>query len=245
MEDMCHIGGFTNKLYMYFNICMVSLREMSRATSIVMFVFALLVGASFGWWGHSVLPSSYTQTPKIEVSQTASSTEEGRFYAESFMPLSFIYPKRQNAIWLEGNSSSFSYSAEGIPTDAKGLIFSSKPTILPRLEVRTDGATTTDFALMSYIDAKYPSSAYGAEEYRTALTPFESSDHQFSGYFVKYEVDGMAGYLGEALVFKLNKGCNSPNPSDCAYFIFIVDNISGMYTPSEFQKIANSIVRVP
>lgn len=204
---------------------------------IVGLVIAFAIGAYVGW--------EYKQAPS-ELTSSAAVPTTGRFYAESFTPFSFVYPKRLNAIW-EGTNSSFYYSVAGIPTDAKGLVLSFKPTTLPSLKVSVDidGATTTDFALMKYIDTKYPSSAYGKVEYRTSLTPYESTDHQFSGYFVNYEVDGMAGHSGEALVLKLNKGCNSPNPSDCSYMTYTIDNVSGMYTPSDFQKIADSITRVP
>lgn len=201
-----------------------------------MLAIALLAGVCFGWWGNSYLSSPKTVDP--------TTTSVGKFYAQDFTPFSFNYPKRPNAIWLAAESS-YDYSAAGIPTDANGLVLSSKPTVTPNLEVRLEMATSTNFILKTYIDAKYPSSAYGAIQYRTGLVPFESADHEFSGYFIKYEVDGMAGHSGEVLIFTLHKGCNSATPTDCSYVAYAIDNVADMYTESEFQKMTESVVRVP
>ncbi|HQT83192.1 MAG TPA: hypothetical protein PLW99_03525, partial [Candidatus Paceibacterota bacterium] len=134
-------------------------RPMSRALLfIVGLVIASSIGAYAGW--------KYSQAPR-ELASSAVVPATGRFYAESFTPFSFVYPKRPNAIWL-GTERSYYYSVAGVPTDANGLVLSFKPTTLPSLEVRVDGATTTDFSLIKYIDTKYPSSAYGKVEYRTS-----------------------------------------------------------------------------
>jgi len=208
------------------------LMGMNRAIVTVL-VLGLVTGACLGWWVHSV---TILQSSNIAALQTEG---EGKFYAQSSMPFSFMYPKRSNANW-QSNNSGFYYSA-GIPINDTGLLLDSKGSVIPTLEVRLDEATTSDFVLMDYINIKYPVPASGVLEYRTSLAPYESSDHKFSGYFVTYEVEGMAGYSGEVLVLKSNEGCYSDNPTDCSYLVYAVDNIAGMFSSDEFQKIASSI----